>query len=232
MNKEKYLAKIKKLLNLAKRSTNPNEAANALRQAQNLMREHQLNETDVALTEISEASSKGAPSDAISIPRYMSSLLTVIRQAFGVQNYLTWQGNKRTIVFYGPNERPQIAAYAFDVLSRQMMSSRRAFSAKQRSNLKRTTKIGRADSYCEAWVSGAYTVIERFVVTNHERELMDTYYQRISDGGSWKTVATREAKKVRGVDDAASAGYRAGKNASLHHAVNGTDSQPALIGRS
>ncbi len=46
MNKEKYLAKIKKLLNLAKRSANPNEAANALRQAQNLMREHRLSTTD------------------------------------------------------------------------------------------------------------------------------------------------------------------------------------------
>ncbi|EPB3939289.1 DUF2786 domain-containing protein, partial [Yersinia enterocolitica] len=42
MNKEKYLAKIKKLLNLAKHSTNPNEAANAMSQAQNLMREHGL----------------------------------------------------------------------------------------------------------------------------------------------------------------------------------------------
>lgn len=232
MNKEKYLAKIKKLLNLAKRSANPNEAANALRQAQNLMREHRLNETDVALTEISEASSKGAPSDAVSIPRYMSSLMSIISRAFGVQNYLTWQGNKRTIVFYGPNERPQIAAYAFDVLSRQMMTSRRAFSAKQRNSLKRTTKIGRADSYCEAWVSGAYTVIERFVVTTNERELMDTYYQRISNGGVWKAVAMREAKKVRGINDAADAGYRAGKDANLLHAVNGTDSQPALIGRS
>jgi Protein of unknown function (DUF2786). len=72
-NKDKLLAKIKKLMNLARKNTNPHEAALALERAQKLMREHRLTETDVALTDVSEASSAGAPSNAVNIPMYMCS---------------------------------------------------------------------------------------------------------------------------------------------------------------
>ncbi len=48
MTRDKALAKIKKCLALG-RSTNPHEAAAAMRQAQKLMAEHGLNDTDVKL---------------------------------------------------------------------------------------------------------------------------------------------------------------------------------------
>lgn len=46
---ERILDKIKKLLALAKSTSNEHEAANAMRKVQALMREHQLTDTDVAL---------------------------------------------------------------------------------------------------------------------------------------------------------------------------------------
>ncbi|WP_284473522.1 DUF7168 domain-containing protein [Serratia symbiotica] len=198
-NNDKLLAKIKKLLNLARKNTNSHEASLALERAQKMMREHRVTETDVALTEISEASSEGAPSNANKTPRYMSMLIEIIRQAFGVQSYLAWHIGKRTVVFYGPDERPQVAAYAFDVLTRQMMSARREFSAGQRKSVKRTTKTGRANAFCEAWVHGAYQVIDAFAVTPAEKCLMEAYYKKISR--DFVTVAHRPAKKVRGDED-------------------------------
>ncbi|USS94952.1 DUF2786 domain-containing protein [Serratia symbiotica] len=138
-NNNKLLAKIKKLLKLARKNTNSHDASLALGRAQKMMREHRVTETDVALTEISESSSEGAPSNANKTPRYMSMLIEIIRQAFGVQSYLAWRIGKRTVVFYGPDKRPQVAAYAFDVLTRQMMSALREFSAGQRKSVKRTT---------------------------------------------------------------------------------------------
>lgn len=231
-NKEKYLSKIKKLLNLARKSTNASEAANAMSQAQNLMRAHKLTAQDIELMEISEASSKGAPSDANKIPGYMRMLIGIIRHAFGVQSYLAWRINKRTVVFYGPDERPQIAAYAFDVLTRQMMSARREFSASQRKSIKRATKTGRADAFCEAWVHGAYQVIEAFAITPAEKGLMEAYCQKIS--GNFVTVAHRPAKKVRGDDGARGAGFVAGANATLNHGVGGAsdvNNKPLQIGR-
>ena len=218
-DKAKYLDKIKKLMNLARKNTNPHEAALALERAQKLMREHRLTETDVALTEISEASSASAPSDAVKIPVYMSHLIGMIRRAFGVQSYLSWRKTKRSVVFYGPDERPQIAAYAFDVLTRQMVAARREFSVGQRNSIKRATKIGRADAFCEAWVNGAYLVIKEFAVTPTEKGLMEVYFQKISKG--FTSVTPRDAKKVRGDDGARGAGFRAGTNARLNHGVDG-----------
>ncbi len=61
MNKERYLQKIKKLLNLGRRSTNPNEAGIAIQQAQKLMAAHNISVGDVDLLEISEFNSKAAP---------------------------------------------------------------------------------------------------------------------------------------------------------------------------
>ncbi|NYA36679.1 DUF2786 domain-containing protein, partial [Serratia fonticola] len=52
MNKERYLQKIKKLLNLGRRSTNPNEAGIAIQQAQKLMAAHNISAGDVDLLEI------------------------------------------------------------------------------------------------------------------------------------------------------------------------------------
>jgi len=231
-SKEKYLNKIKKLLNLARKSTNASEAANAMRQAQNLMRAHKLTAQDIDLMEISEVSSKGAPSNAVKIPGYMRMLIGIIRHAFGVQSYLSWKIGKRTVVFYGPDERPQIAAYAFDVLTRQMMAARKEFSAGQRKSIKRATKTGRADAFCEAWVHGAYQVIEAFAVTPEEKGLMEAYYRKIS--GDFVTVPYRPAKKVRGDEGARGAGFIAGTSATLNHGVGGTsdvNNKPLRIGR-
>ncbi|HHB9526100.1 TPA: DUF2786 domain-containing protein [Yersinia enterocolitica] len=227
MNKEKYLAKIKKLLNLAAKNSNPHEAALALEQAKKLMRQHQLTESDIELMAISEASSKGAPSHAEIIPKYMATLISVINIAFGVSSYLSPTRQpphyhyKNIVKFYGPAERPQVAAYAFDVMSRQLTSARKTFSTGQRKSLKRSTKIARADMFCEAWVKGAYQVIQRFAVTDDEKELMETYFQKIG-GSEFDKGESREAKKVRGSDDAAIAGYISGRNAELNHGVDGT----------
>ncbi|HEO8934375.1 TPA: DUF2786 domain-containing protein [Serratia marcescens] len=234
-NNEKYLAKIKKLLNLARRSTNSNEAANALSQAQALMRKHSLTETDIDLMEIGRASSKGAPSQAQKIPAYMNSLANMICRAFGVDCYYQYKRNflssgQRTVVFFGPNERPEIAAYAFDVLSRQLVKARREFTAKMRRNIKPSTKVARADQFCEGWVDGAYAVIDIYKVAASEKTLMAAYYSRLKEEMEFKESTFRAAKKCRGGEDAADAGYRAGKQAQLHQAVHGQGGSLTGIG--
>jgi hypothetical protein len=181
---EKYLAKIKKLLNLARRSSNPHEAATALNQAQALMRKHKLSQNDIDLMDITSKASKGAPSHAQSIPRYMTFLGQLICRAMGVNCYYSFRRNymngqkQNTVIFYGPDERPEIAAYAFDVLSRQMVKARRTFIASLRKNIKPATKTARADQFCEGWTEGAYQAIEPFIVTETEETLMANFWRR------------------------------------------------------
>ena len=235
MNKEKYLAKIKKLLNLAKRSSNPSESSNAMSQAQNLMRKYNVSLTDVDLMEINEARSKGAPSDAQKVPVYMAHLAAVIGFAFGVKFYVTYRYTervgipKRVVVFYGPNERPQIAAYAFDVLSRQLVRARSEYIGAMRKGIKAATKTARADTFCESWVSGAYQVIDNFVITEPEQTLMEAYQTRMKENGGLSDGVTRSAKACRGQSEAEYAGYLAGRNARLNQAVSGDSVQPLMI---
>ncbi|MFJ5330729.1 DUF2786 domain-containing protein [Pectobacterium versatile] len=219
--KEKYIEKIQKLLHLAKRSTNEHEAANAINQAQNLMRKFGLSELDIDLKSIKEFQSEHCPSDANKLQEYVVNLANMLCYAFGVNCYYTWTRNhQRSVAFYGPTERPQIAAYGFDILSVQLIKARSEFIASQNKRIKRSTKTNRADQFCAGWVSGARNAISQFAVEPEEQKLMSLYYKQISEGFS--KLQSREAKSCRGDDDAYSAGYNSGKYAKLHQGVNGT----------
>lgn len=233
---DKILAKIKKLLALSK-SANEHEAAAALSRAQKLMREHNVTASKDGAFVIAEKTSKGAPSNAEKLPAYVIGLADVIGLTMGCFCYYTitygdkWPHHpKRQVVFYGPNERPEIAAYAFDVLSRRIKQARTEFIAGQRKNIKRATKTNRADKFCEGWVMGVYAELERFGKTPEEVELMRAYMsQKKESTNRFKKLNTREAKDCRGGDDALHAGYQDGKNVRLHQAVSGSDSAPKQI---
>lgn len=231
---EKYQAKIKKLLNLARRSSNSHEAATALNQAQALMHKHKLSQNDIDLMDITSKASKGAPSHAQSIPRYMTFLGQLICRAMGVNCYYSFRRNymngqkQNTVIFYGPDERPEIAAYAFDVLSRQMVKARRTFISSLRKNIKPSTKTARADQFCEGWAEGAYQAIEPFIVTETEETLMANFLAKMKKEQELSDLKPREAKKCRGDQDAAEAGFNEGLKARLNHGVSGKDSALSL----
>lgn len=234
-DKEKYLQRIKKLLAMSRNNSSAEEAALALSRAQKLMAEHKLNESDVDFMDISEASTSKAPSHAEKMPEYMALLAEMIARVFGVKFYTSYgcqhwrERAKRTLHYYGPDERPQIAAYSFEVLGKQLSSARREYIASLRKNIKPTTKTARADTFCSAWVNGAYAVVSDFVVTEAESTLMAAYKSRkLSEGMT--TQESRKPGKARGTDDAAQQGWCAGRNAQLHHAVNGSKTNVDLIG--
>ncbi|MWP46254.1 DUF2786 domain-containing protein [Gilliamella sp. Pas-s27] len=211
-NNEKYIEKIKKLLALAK-STNPNEAAIAMNQAIKLMVKHNISNKDVELSEIEEQ-------------RYFSILVSIITSAFGVRAYFTWENNKRKVSFYGLRERPQLAAYTFDVLSVQLVKARKEFLSQQNGNCKKITKINRADAFCVGWVNGVYQLIEDFAMTDEELNLL-AEYRKTKDLSPAKV---RDAKKCNGSDSSQFIGYLQGKTAQLNHGVSSSGYSPSLIG--
>lgn len=167
----------------------------------------------------------------------MGTLAWVICQASGVRCYYTYKSGylytpKRIVTFYGPNERPQVAAYSFDVLSRQMMKARAEYRATLRKSIKASTKIARADTFCENWVYGAYCLINDIAVSEAEETLIAAYHNKLQQEMGLQSGELREAKSCRGADDAASAGYHAGKAAQLNHGVNcaASNNPPLQIG--
>lgn len=234
-NKEKYLQRIKKLLAMARNNSSAEEAALAMSRAQKLMSEHKLNEHDIDVMNINEAATQKAPSHAEKMPEYMAFLAEMVARVFGVKFYTSHGSDhwnkpaKRTIHYYGPDERPQIAAYSFEVLGKQLAKARREYIATMRKNIKPATKIARADTFCSAWVNGAYAVVSDFVVTGAETTLIEAYRERKLSKGM-KTLEPRKPGKARGTGDAEIQGYSHGRNAQLHHAVSGSTSQTIHIG--
>ena len=113
---ERVIRKIKRCLALSK-SSNENEAATAMRQAQSLMREYRLTEMDVRLNDVGEVESDKAR--AHRRPTWDRHLGAIIAEAFGVRSFSKRDWNEETsriierAMFIGVTPAPQIAMYAY-----------------------------------------------------------------------------------------------------------------------
>ena len=232
-DKERYLQKIKKLLNKARNNSSAKEAATAMRMAQKLMQEYGVSESDVSLSEVTENGTHKTPSGAVKPPRYMVMLANIICRAFGVRYYLSFdKNNRRTVVFYGLAERPEIACYAFEVLSRQLIKGRKDYYSGIHKRTRPSKKTDLADTWCEAWVHGVWQVITEFIPTENESQVMTQYMARKKEQATFTDINMRDSKKHIQSHGAIRDGFRAGKKASLSHAVNSTDLKPYAIAHS
>lgn len=85
MDKNKAIEKIKKCLALGK-SANEHEAAQALKQAQALMREYGISDADVALSDIKKHACTAKTANQI--PGWQAWLANTVKAAFGAEWYL------------------------------------------------------------------------------------------------------------------------------------------------
>tara|TARA_B100001250_G_scaffold412040_1_gene442211 strand:- start:888 stop:1565 length:678 start_codon:yes stop_codon:yes gene_type:complete len=215
-DKEKILGKVKKCMALAK-SSNPNEAAAALRQAQKLMQQHGLTEEDVALSDVSEKHFKAG--SAAQPPRWFSMLVSTVSVAFGVHPIYSHHWGKSEVIFIGIDPQSEIAGYVYEVLFRQLKKDRAEHVRKQ-TRCKPATKTRRGDLFAEAWVYGVRQQVSEFAMPDEHKELTGKYLEvNHPDLGTLKS-RTAEA---RGNDDRSqNAGYKAGKSAYLNKGMGET----------
>ncbi|EBD3217997.1 DUF2786 domain-containing protein [Salmonella enterica] len=214
-DKDKAIRRLKKLMALTS-SSNANEASAALARAQKLMATHGVTQDDIEILDINESICDYWPVGASNPPRYMACLLQVIQDAFGVDCILLGYG----VSFYGLYNRPELAAYTFEVLSRQLMKARRDFIKTQNKRIKTSTKTARGDKFAEGWIIAVLNKIEKLARTAHEVELAEHWLEKKY------TRVTRKARqpgKTRDNDNARNSGYLEGKQASLHQPVNGQE---------
>lgn len=225
----KALDKIKKCLRFAK-SSNANEAATALRQAQKLMAIHGVTSEDVAMSDVETHKTKTGAGKTP--PAYVTMLGNMVASAFGTEKVYqqVYDGERWTlsIEFYGVNGAAEVAGYAFEVLARQLKRDRSAFLATQNKRLKRATKVRRGDLYAQAWINAVATQVTCHQCTEAENAIMEAYKaKRCND---LKTMKPRDnTKGMRSHDHGAiHQGYQDGKKVSFHQGVNG--SRQAQIG--
>lgn len=219
MNRDTALEKIKKCLALAA-SSNPHEAATAIRQAQKLMQAHGLTEMDVTLADVEEVPLMARSTALATWEAYLSS---TVAMAFGCHTYrltrtrLAIDLRTRRVsefVFVGVGAATSVAAYAFDVLYRQAQRDRQTHIASQSKRLKQATKTARGDAFALAWVMSVEKLLEAFAGRPEEASLLLKYMQtRHADLGKAKVSTRHVSRHVR--NDSYAAGARAGKAAKL-----------------
>lgn len=223
MSREEAILKIKKCLALSK-SSNENEAAIALHQAQSLMREFQI---DPDLLDIIEASSD---SKATKTPQaWEANLVSTIAKSMQCRLIFSSGdscfGIKARWIFIGVDPAPEIASYAFDVLYRQVNRARKTFIE---TTLKRVTvkknKVRRADLFCEGWVNSVQHLIiglDIAVPANTSERIKKYMDQAHSKLGSF---TPKDRNKGKSLNDRTTndyhAGKQSGKSAQLNHAMN------------
>jgi protein-tyrosine-phosphatase len=233
MDRDSAIKKIKKCLALAG-SSNPHEAASAMRQAQKLMQEHGVSETDVSLADVSEKGTK-APSNTVSV--WQSKLARSVAEAFGCELYycrhvkLVFNRAQRStdVVFIGVGAAAEVASYAFDVLLRQAIRDRATHIAAQSKKLKQRTKTARGDAFALAWVVAVQEQLDKFVGNPASADLVVTYMQQNhADLGQFTPAARHLNRHVH--DDSYTSGHSAGKKARLERGVAGGQAQQLIEG--
>lgn len=224
MDKETALSKIKKCLNLAQ-STEPHEAAAGLRQAQKLMKEFNLNQSEILASNVSEVWAKAGAKNRPAL--HEANLARMIADVFSCEVLFGCQfdQNRQKYIggyyFVGLNPSPEIAAYSFSVLFKQLQASRRAYIAKELQRYKKN-KTAAADLFCQGWVVAAKSVIPLSHRTPEQNAAISAFKEINYSGQSVVVPKQRDLKNKSDIHKLN--GYSEGRNANLFVGVNGTES--------
>lgn len=223
MNRAAILRKVKACLRLAA-SSNPNEAAAALRQAQAMMRAHGITHAEAMDVDEADVNTRNR---GLMPPVSICRLATLVADGFGARMIIcaeqTFRGSATFIRFYGTDGAAEIAAYAFTVLRRQLDASRLKHIARIR---KRGNRDARGEVFARAFVFAVAALFPAATVAEDKRLAVDQVFKQRypnSTTGSGRDLTTRG----KHTENDAVAGYVAGKSAKLARAVNGA-SQRAL----
>lgn len=154
MTRAEALKKVLKCLRLAS-SSNPNEAATALRHARKLMDEYGITDADAATAEYLEATSKTCARGK-TVPPSICMLINMVADGFRCTTVCTvnrkaWgTAPSVTVNFIGRGADPTIAVYAFDVLRRKLDRDRLKHITRIR---KRANREARGEVFAQGWVS-------------------------------------------------------------------------------
>lgn len=214
MEKAKAIDKIRKCMRLA-RSSNPHEAAAALRQAQGLMREFGVDDADLLAAAASEARSRSrARRDPID---WEVALANMTASCFGCDIVFVAGWRRGEYAFIGCGARAEIAAYAFQVLLRQAERARATYITRFLNRCRPASKTRRADEFCRYWTVAVKKKVMALVPDAGETESVAAFLAK-----HYPTTVTDRGRARRAGDLSDRLfDFRAGESAQPHHGVDG-----------
>lgn len=228
------LRKIQACLRLAA-SDNPTEAATALRQARALMEQHGLSEADAAAAEVgsSEASTgyRGGeiPQSLVALAGlvadgYRCALVVQRRRCLGVRSGSLTVTGTTVVEFYGTGSDPEVAAYAFTVLRRQLQSGKAAHTRRIR---KQANRDRRGEEFARGFVAALRRLFSQQEMTQERRSAIDAAITLRN--GQLGTTSGKAMTKGRASDNDRWAGFKAGEQAQLNQGVGMATRQLEVI---
>lgn len=218
MDQSKKLDKIRKCLRLAK-SSSPNEAATAMRQAQALMRELGLSEDDI--TDEPVTGEVLITKEAFGGCAYLASLSHLMQTTFGVS--AVWEpGNgisrvRANVRYIGPQSRVLLAIYAHRVIDRAVDKAwreiRDAFDQ----------KIGARQQFRLGFLLAIKEKVATLAPTASEAKAIDTY-----KAGRYRNLVKGKNKLTGGDPLAGALGIDAGSKFNIHKPMHGGREQKVL----
>ncbi|MCH2092683.1 MAG: DUF2786 domain-containing protein [Pseudoxanthomonas sp.] len=219
MSRDQALRKILACLRLAG-SSNPTEAATALRQARALMDKYGLTEADATAAEIRDVEAVTGFRGGM-VPRSMLALAGMVADGYRC-TLVVDRGFKTVIRFFGANADPEVAAYAFTVLRRQLASDKSKHLARVR---KRANRERRGEEFAAGWIHAIRAMFPQAdLPAGREDAIRHAITLRL--GKTEKTEGKEVGKSGKASASDRLAGWIAGKGAEVHAGV--TSQQKSL----
>lgn len=213
-HKTKILDKIKKCLALGK-SSNANEAATALRQAQKLMEKHGVTEEDI------EALGYGSETVDIPVqankklPQYIEFFLHLMQHAFGVRavtgSNVRISDVSYTVSYFGPTGRVMTAAYAHQVCWRAM---NKAWNDELKINPYFKGRKGARMGFFIGWIEEVWSKVEAIGFTDEEQVKTEIAIKQTG-----LKLRKNEISTAKVYNSMVNAGMSAGRKFNIHRPV-------------
>ena len=220
MDRETALRKIRACLRLAG-SSNPNEAAAALRQARVLMEQFGVDEHDAAAAEIGDCVAPTRFRGGL-LPKSILMLAHLVASGYRCSFVQVRElgvpeiglAGKTKLQFFGAGADPEVAVYAFTVLRRQLDADRRKHTSRIR---KPANRERRGEEFARGWLIAVQALFPSAEMPEgRELAIARAVATRL---GETTTVAGKELRKGRSSENDRVAGFIAGSGARLNQGI-------------
>lgn len=231
--RKKLMSRVQKLMAMAA-SNSPAEAEIALSRAQRLMAEYGLTQFDVDASAIETERAKTA-NKAKKATAWDGHLASSVAKAFSCRLLRATEqmGNRVQTSeweFVGIGPSAKVAAYAYSAMRTQLVNARKKFIDTQLFAMEKSDVTRLADSFAAGWAIAATRTIREFAGTPEQAKTLDTWIDHCDEvTGKAKTIDRSKGRPTKNDSIAIAHGYAAGKDAKLHHGVDGGQQQ-LLIG--
>ncbi len=225
-SKRKALKKIAKCLELGN-SANINEAAQAIKMAQVLMKKYGLDQDDIDFISMGKTTAQTLlPTN---LPDGVVKIIRGINTRFGVECVLTNYKGLKKAEFIGDADRSIFAAFAFDIVYREMNEHIGQFrNSFQGTGTQQVEVARRVQSFTFGWLEGALEKLPKFSSKDENDNLMRNYIDREFKNIDRETFKQQLKEAMKNISDDYVKGMKKGKEISINRPVNDNNQKKRL----